>query len=127
MSNHPKDDRVLRKELARRLTLSRGKNDLKAQKNRARAYDLGLIGTPCALPDTREYGKDDVVSAQGRMRSMADKLARGIKLDGADKYQGGPSGPITDPLWRKDQPSVAARRPSSPFKKVKVTPIIIRT
>ena len=124
-----RDDKPLRQQLTLRLA---GKaSDTSKAKARALAYETGLIDHNQEKPGLGYSGKDTILSDEGKMRSMSDKIANGMKLDGGERYHGGEFVSLdiadaTTPQHLVNAPKFAKPRKASPFKKEKVTPIIVR-
>lgn len=124
-----RDDKALRQRLT--LQLAGKASDTSKAKARALAYETGLIDHNQEKPVVEYAGKDTILSDEGKMRSMSDKLANGMKLDGKDRYQGGEFVSLdiadaTTPQHLVNAPKFAKPRKASPFKKVKAAPIIVR-
>lgn len=79
-----REDWELRRAIKLKTQAPRGKADKAAEKRAAntcrKARVIGEFEREENIVD------NDVCVASGRMRSVSDKLARGIKLDGADRY-----------------------------------------
>ena len=124
-----RDDKVLRQKLT--LQLAGKASDTSKAKARALAYETGLINHNQEKPSLVYSGKDTILSDEGKMRSMSDKIANGMKLDGGDRYHGGEFVPLdiaeaTTPQHLVNAPKFAKPRKASPFKKEKVKPVIVR-
>lgn len=124
-----RDDRPLRQKLT--LQLAGKASDTSKAKARALAYETGLIDHNQEKPSLVYSGKDTILSDEGKMRSMSDKIANGMKLDSGDRYHGGEFVPLditqaTTPQHLVNAPKFAKPRKASPFKKVKAAPIIVR-
>lgn len=125
-----RDDKALRQKLT--LQLAGKASDTSKAKARALAYEeQGLIDLNQEKPSLVYSGKDTILSACGKMRSMSDKIANGMKLDSGDRYHGGEFVPLditqaTTPQHLVNAPKFAKPRKASPFKKEKVKPVIVR-
>ena len=124
-----RDDRPLRQRLT--LQLAGKSSDVSKAKDRVRAFDLGLIDHNQAKPVLSFVSKDTIESDAIKVRSMSDKLAANMKLDGKDRYQGGEFVSLditqaTTPQHLVNAPKFAKPRKASPFKKEKVKPVIVR-
>lgn len=129
-----RDDKEKRRTLALRIQAPRGVADKAAEKRREKAYDNGLIsptpkdkvGNVSYAPDKVYSDKDTIISAEGAMRSHADKLARHMTLAGHYRHMSaGLAGDGYDPLEPSREPARAqcrkvygySPRPNSPFKR----------
>lgn len=68
-----------------------------------------------------------VYSANAKMRSSADKVARELRRNGdnfSDYHDAGYSDAPRDPAWKAGLPKVAASRADSPFKRAKIAPVV---
>lgn len=124
-----RDDKALRQKLT--LQLAGKASDTSKANARALAYETGLIDHNQEKPSLVYSGKDTILSDEGKMRSMSDKIANGMRLDGGERYQGGEFVSLdiaeaTTPQHLVNAPKFAKPRKSSPFKKVKTAPIIVR-
>lgn len=129
-----RDDREARITLAKRVQAPRGEADKAAEKRRGQAYDNGLVsptpkdkdGNVSYMPDKVYTDKATIVSAEGAMRSHADKLARHMTLAGHYRHMNaGLAGDGYDPEEPSREPVKAQcrkvygykPRASSPFKR----------